>query len=876
MYLRLQTLLFLIVAVSVASSRNKKGDTDVVYKASINIDAVQDLASRWISRVDLLEQLRFEVLVLSENGDDYDNGNDKHDIFEYEAAGAESDVPTKVMVRGTTTAALTAGLGWYLKYECNVHISWTGDQLSSLQWLTALPIPNKKVRHRRNGKYSYYQNVCTVSYSSVWWDVDRWNRELDWMALSGINFPLAFSGQEIVWQQTFMELFTKNEGEYLRPGHGHDDINDDIKTWLGGPAFMAWQRMGNIQAWGGPMPQSWIDQQYELQKSILRRMVDLGIRPVLPAFGGFVPPLTKRYFPDAKISLSNKWGGFNVSYTPVNLVEPTDPLFLRIGTIFQKTYRRLYPEFFSETEGGVHYYNADTYNEMDPKHDELPYLRQASKAVFDSIRSVDSTGVWVMQGWLFASSGFWTKERMQAYLSGVDDESSIEEATDERLIILDLMSDVLPQYERSDYYFGKSYIYSMLHNFGGNHGLYGRMHVISNDPIKLFHDIRTGQDQHGDYDLVVDNIPSETLQERLHREMQGPVPHKNLEFQNNIQGVGLTMEGINQNFVVYDLLTEMSWRRTTGFSTDDSFLPEWIDSYVTRRYDLVASDSISSSSELSLRQAWQQLLTVVYTCDTTQLGVTKSVAVRRPRMENMTHGGFMPTAIFYDPKDLQVAWKLLLDAAVSPSSSSSSDGLPSLETYRYDLVDVTRQCLSDLLLEGQIELWQAYENRNLTEFRSVSTRFLGILEDLDRILSTHDLFLFETQWLGPARAAAGSSYGESGCDGDDDGELSAFYEFNAKNQVTMWGPEGEISDYASKQYCGLVSHYYHTRWSMFVDAAIDALRKGIDFDSNRFEEECKLWEKNWQHRHEEYPSQPVGDTYEVSVELYKKYIREYP
>ena len=40
----------------------------------------------------------------------------------------------------------------------------------------------------------YYQNVCTASYSMVWWDKARWEREIDWMALNGINAPLTFTG----------------------------------------------------------------------------------------------------------------------------------------------------------------------------------------------------------------------------------------------------------------------------------------------------------------------------------------------------------------------------------------------------------------------------------------------------------------------------------------------------------------------------------------------------------------------------------------------------------------------------------------------------------------------------------------------------------
>lgn len=44
-------------------------------------------------------------------------------------------------------------------------------------------------------------NVCTVSYSMAWWDWARWEEELDWMALSGINLALAFNGQEYIWTQ---------------------------------------------------------------------------------------------------------------------------------------------------------------------------------------------------------------------------------------------------------------------------------------------------------------------------------------------------------------------------------------------------------------------------------------------------------------------------------------------------------------------------------------------------------------------------------------------------------------------------------------------------------------------------------------------------
>jgi len=58
--------------------------------------------------------------------------------------------------------------------------------------------------------------------------------------------------------------------------------------------------------------------------------------------------------------------------------------------------------------------------------------------------------------------------------------------------------------------------------------------------------------------------------------------------------------------------------------------------------------------------------------------------------------------------------------------------------------------------------------------------------------------------------------------------------FNAKNQITLWGPDGNINgnlhrkirfflifmiDYASKHWGGLVNSYYLHRWETFIDMA---------------------------------------------------------
>ena len=74
-------------------------------------------------------------------------------------------------------------------------------------------------------RFRYYQNVCTISYSSAWWRWPRWEREIDWMALNGINLPLAFTGQEAIWKRVYTNLGLEQQ---------------EIDEHFAGPAFLAW------------------------------------------------------------------------------------------------------------------------------------------------------------------------------------------------------------------------------------------------------------------------------------------------------------------------------------------------------------------------------------------------------------------------------------------------------------------------------------------------------------------------------------------------------------------------------------------------------------------------------------------------------------
>ena len=97
-------------------------------------------------------------------------------------------------------------------------------------------------------------NVCTHSYSLVWYGWEEWSVFIDWMALSGINNFLAETGQEeIDWK-----VLTK---------FGLNDTT--IHNWF---TLLTWSRDQN--EYGGdivsPLPRSWMKAQHALQGQILQ------------------------------------------------------------------------------------------------------------------------------------------------------------------------------------------------------------------------------------------------------------------------------------------------------------------------------------------------------------------------------------------------------------------------------------------------------------------------------------------------------------------------------------------------------------------------------------------------------------------------------
>lgn len=162
----------------------------------------------------------------------------------------------------------------------------------------------------------------------------------------------------------------------------------------------------------------------------------------------------------------------------------------------------------------------------------------------------------------------------------------------------------------------------------------------------------------------------------------------------------------------------------------------------------------------------------------------------------------------------------------------------SFEMFIY-LYDSQAQKLPDLLTAGGVLLYD-------------------LLPELDQLLSSNEHFLLGV-WLEQAQSQGVVEH------------EAQLYDINARNQITLWGPDGEILDYASKEWGGLVEDYYLQRWGLFVNTLVECLERGRPFKQDVFNQAVFQVEKGFVYNQRKYPSKPLGDTYEIARRIFLKY-----
>lgn len=667
------------------------------------------------------------------------------DFFELDQKG------DKVVIRGNNYVNIATGLNWYLKYYAGIHLSWNG---MTAKLPESLPKVSTPVRKETNLSLRYDFNYCTYSYTMAFWDWERWEKEIDWMALHGINLPLAVVGQECVWKNMLEKL-----------GYSKEEIN----KFIAGPAFLAWWAMNNLEGWGGPNPDSWYTQQEALQKKILKRMREYGIEPVFPGYSGMVPHDANKKL-GLNVTEPALWNGFT---RPAFLL-PTDSRFNEIASLYYKELEKLF--------GKANYYSMDPFHELEDAGSVD--FDAAGKAVLKAMKDVNPKATWVIQGW--------TENPRPEMIKNLNNGD---------ILILDLFSECRPMWgipsiwKREKGYEQHDWLFCMIENFGGNVGLHGRMDQLLNN-----------------FYLT-----------------------KNNPLAAHLKGIGLTMEGSENNPVMFELMCELPWR-PEKFTKE-----EWLKDYLFARYGV---------RDEKITQAWSILADGIYNCPfgNNQQGPHESIFCGRPGLNNFQASSWSKMQNYYDPTSTEAAARLMLEVA---------DKYKGNNNFEYDLVDIVRQSLSDrgrIVYNQTIPDFKSFDKKN---FAAHSQEFLNILLAQDRLLGTRSEFRVG-RWIEQARNLGTTP------------EEKDLYEWNARVQITTWGNrvcanDGGLRDYAHKEWNGLLKDFYYKRWAAYWQTLQDVLdgKPMVELDYYAMEEP-------WTLAHNPYASQPEGDCVSVAKEVFNE------
>jgi len=667
------------------------------------------------------------------------------DFFELDQKG------DKVVIRGNNYVNIATGLNWYLKYYAGIHLSWNG---MTAELPESLPKVSTPVRKETNLSLRYDFNYCTYSYTMAFWDWERWEKEIDWMALHGINLPLAVVGQECVWKNMLEKL-----------GYSKEEIN----KFIAGPAFLAWWAMNNLEGWGGPNPDSWYTQQEALQKKILKRMREYGIEPVFPGYSGMVPHDANKKL-GLNVTEPALWNGFT---RPAFLL-PTDSRFNEIASLYYKELEKLF--------GKANYYSMDPFHELEDAGSVD--FDAAGKAILKAMKNVNPKATWVIQGW--------TENPRPEMIKNLNNGD---------ILILDLFSECRPMWgipsiwKREKGYEQHDWLFCMIENFGGNVGLHGRMDQLLNN-----------------FYLT-----------------------KNNPLAAHLKGIGLTMEGSENNPVMFELMCELPWR-PEKFTKE-----EWLKDYLFARYGV---------RDEKITQAWSILADGIYNCPfgNNQQGPHESIFCGRPGLNNFQASSWSKMQNYYDPTSTEAAARLMLEVA---------DKYKGNNNFEYDLVDIVRQSLSDrgrIVYNQTIADFKSFDKKS---FAAHSQEFLNILLAQDRLLGTRSEFRVG-RWIEQARNLGTTP------------EEKDLYEWNARVQITTWGNrvcanDGGLRDYAHKEWNGLLKDFYYKRWAAYWQTLQDVLdgKPMVELDYYAMEEP-------WTLAHNPYASQPEGDCVSVAKEIFNK------
>jgi alpha-N-acetylglucosaminidase len=290
----------------------------------------------------------------------------------------------------------------------------------------------------------------------------------------------------------------------------------------------------------------------------------------------------------------------------------------------------------------------------------------------------------------------------------------------------------------------------------------------------------------------------------------------------NLCGMGLMMEGLDYNPVTYQLVTDLMWEKEIPDPA------EWKKQYLLSRYGKLNEKIIGG---------WNKIFDHYYVSP----GLFESNhVIARPAFKDED------ITLKEDPV---TGAKLLI---------SASDELSEIDSYQFDIVNISRQIFGQYAGHLLFEITNFYREKDINKFDQKTAEFSDLAGRIEKLMATREEFLFG-KWLSDSRERSTNE------------EESRLYEWNARAIITTWGGR-VLYGYAIKDWAGLYSSYYLPKWEKFFTAMRKEMTGGVKLDYVKFSEDIIKWEDQWiSLRAENIISSPEGNSLELAKELWQEY-----
>lgn len=697
------------VDINMLHRENGRYDIKETYREEDTVQALNGLVSRVLGS----EQVKNFAFEIQRNPGKYDDN--------YFVLGEKDG---KVNIKGDCGVSCATGLNHYLKKYCNVHVS---QQNKQVKMPSLLPMPEEeKVVSPYRVRYAY--NYCTLSYTMPYFGYEDWQRELDFLMLSGVNLVLDITATEALWVHYLQKL-------------GY--TVDQAKDYVCGYCYKAWWLMGNLEGTGGTVSDSWVKDTLELARVNQRYMTVMGVQPALQTFVGAMPStfgrlarqhLLSKGFSDVADYMAPQglWAG---GFTRPNVLKTTYDGYHYLAELFYRCQDEIYGQVSD-------YYCGDVCHEGGIVPADLSKPEMARK-ILDELMMSNKDGQWILQAW-------WDNP-MKETLDGFGEYKSTN------VIILDLAALAKPRWSNTETWGGREFggcgwIYCILDNYGGRTGMHGKLDSMSK--------------------LIAEAKANSSL----------------------MRGIGITPEGTFQNPVVFDLFWQMGW------SFDSVDIDKWITDYVVRRY---------GSDNEKAQEAWRIFEKTVYGKESYD-GTSKNNAINENAslQKNVYTGPYYK--IPYDRAEFEKGVCMLMDCY---------DELIDSPCYVYDMVDLTRQLLTNSTDDYFEQLKFAVENGDIDLFRRAKAKFIGAMYLIDEICS-YSVDDRMSAWEGRIYDFI---YDER--TGHYDEYSIDMMKINARALLSTWA-SAPITNYANRQYEGYMVDYCIAMWQKLLNSIEEKMEKG--------------------------------------------------